>query len=514
MGRNKRRNDRGFWPAMRMYTTALTSARRAGLGPADVVVAGVSGGPDSCALMRVLRIAAKDTRFSFKVQPAHLMHDFRGQETRDDADFVRRMWPDCVIEEVDVAAYQRENGVSSFEQAARDVRYEFLARVARQVGARLVAVGHTADDLAETVLLHVARGSGLHGLRGMSELDPWPYPTSLTDHRSLDADLQVWRPLIELTRRHTISYCRNHGIDYRDDSTNYMRDFARNRVRLDIMPTLKEQLNPRIADALGRISRTAAAQVDYMEEQADLLWPQVVPGYALDSGALRLDRNGLAETHPALRHIILRRAWVAVTGQEHRLTERHLTAMSNAASDLGSGKVIQLPRGFRFVADARWATLSGPGQGDDCPYPEPVREFRLTLPWGPIAVAVTRRDGWEVSAESVRVGPATSLDTGNPLTVYLSSGALAEGATVRTWQPGDRMQPLGMTGNRKLQDIFTDARIPRHWRERMPLVVTPRGIAWIVGSRIADWAAVRPEAGEVAATFIRFDPQPTGADTS
>ena len=186
--------------------------------------------------------------------------------------------------------------------------------------------------------------------------------------------------------------------------------------------------------------------------------------------------------------------------------------MSNAATDPGSGKVIQLPRGFRLVVDARWATLGGPSLINDCPYPESVREFRLTLPWGPIAVAVTRRDGWEVSAEAVRVGHDTPLDTENPLTAYLSSEALAEGATVRTWQPGDRMQPLGMSGTRKLQDIFTDARIPRHWRERIPLVVTPRGIAWIVGSRIAEWAAVRPETDDVAATFIRFDPQSASAD--
>ena len=513
MGRNKRRTDRGFWPSYRLHTTALTTARRAGLGPDDVVVAGVSGGPDSCALMRVLGIARTDTRFGFKVQPAHLLHDFRGQETYDDANFVRRRWPDCIFEEIDVADYQRANGISSFEQAARDVRYDFLARVARQVGARLVAVGHTADDLAETVLLHVARGSGLHGLRGMSELDPWPY-SAPPDVTEAEAPLKVWRPLIGLTRHHTISYCRNYGIDYRDDSTNYMRDFARNRVRLDIMPALKEQLNPRIVDALGRISRTAAAQVDYMEQQADLLWPQLAPQPSADDWSLRFDRAGLAETHPALRHIILRRAWVTVTGHEHRLTERHLAAMSHAATDPGSGKVIQLPRGFRFVVDARWATLSSPGRIDDCPYPESVREFRLILPWGPIAVAVTRRDGWEVSAEAVRVGHDTPLDTENPLTAYLSSGALAEGATVRTWQPGDRIQPLGMSGTRKLQDIFTDARIPRHWRERIPLVVTPRGIAWIVGSRIAEWAAVRPEASEAAATFIRFDPQAASADPS
>lgn len=512
MGRNKRRHDRGFWPAMRLYTTALTTARRAALGPDDVVVAGVSGGPDSCALMNVLGRARGDTRFGFTVQPAHLIHDFRGQETYDDADFVRRRWPNCIIEEVDVATYQRRHGISSFEQAARDVRYEFLARVARRVGARLVAVGHTADDLAETVLLHVARGSGLHGLRGMSELDPWPYPTPQRGDSEHEEELKVWRPLIDLTRHHTISYCRNYGIDYRDDSTNYMREFARNRVRLDLMPALKEQLNPRIVGALGRISRTAAAQVDYMEQQADLVWPQIAPEPVTDDGTLQLDRVGLAETHPALRHVILRRVWIEVTGREHRLTERHLSAMAHAVTTPDSGKTIELPRGFRFTVDSRWATLAGPRRANDCPYPPGTRDFRLTLPWGPIAVAVTRRDGWQVTAETARAHPDTPLDTGNPLAAYLSTDALAEGAIVRTWQPGDRIQPLGMSGTRKLQDIFTDAKIPRHWRERIPLVVTSRGIAWIVGGRIADWAAVRPTSavppasGDIAATHIRFEP--------
>ena len=502
MGRNKRRRT-DFWPAYRLHTTAMATARRAGLKPGDIVVAGVSGGPDSCTLMNVLGRASR--RFGFQVQPAHLLHDFRGQETYDDADFVRRMWPDCISEEVDVPAYQHDTGVSSFEQAARDVRYDFLARVASQVGARLVAVGHTADDLAETVLLHLARGSGLHGLRGMSELDPWPYPASDRNSEANEADLQVWRPLIALNRHHTVSYCRNYGIDYRDDSTNYMRDFARNRVRLDIMPTLQEQLNPRIVDALGRISRTAAAQVDYMERRVDQLWPQVAPEPVSGDGALLLNRQFLAATHPALRHVVLRRAWIEVTGQEHRLTERHLAAMAEVASAPGSGRVIHLPRGFRFAVDDQWATLTGPARADDCPYPETLRAFRLTLPWGPIAVAVTRRDRWEVTAQSVRVGSETCLNTGNPMAAYLSSQALSEGATVRTWQPGDRMQPMGMSGTRKLQDIFTDAKVPRHWRNRIPLVVTPRGIAWIVGCRMASWAAVRPDGAEVPATLVRFE---------
>ena len=500
MGRNKRRRDRGFWPAMQLYTTAITTARRAGLGPGDVVVAGVSGGPDSCALMNLLGRASGDSRFGFQVQPAHLLHDFRGQETYADADFVRKMWPDCIMDEVDVPAYQRRHRVSSFEQAARDVRYEFLGRVARQTGARLVAVGHTADDQAETVLLHLARGSGLYGLRGMRELDEWPYPAGQ------GAALRVWRPLLGLTRHHTISYCRNYGIDYRDDSTNYMREFARNRVRHDLMPALQEQLNPRIVEALGRLARTASAQADYMERQTDLLWPEVAPDPVTATGALHLNRERLAELHPALQHILLRQAWITITGQGRRLTERHLAAMSQIVAAPGSGKTVELPRGYRFTAQGSGATLAPLQACDDCPYPALTGEFRLTLPLGPIAIAVTRRDGWETTTRVVNLPPDASLDTGDPLTSYLSPEALAEGATVRTWQPGDRMQPLGMAGTRKLQDLFTDAGVPRSWRERVPLVVTPRGIAWVAGVRLANWAAVSsPENHGRQAVVVKFE---------
>ena len=507
MGRSKRRNDHGFWPASRLYTTAITMARRAGLGPDDVVVAGVSGGPDSCALMRVLSIARR--RFGFRVQTAHLMHDFRGQETCDDANFARRMWPKCIIDEVDVAAYQREAGVSSFEQAARDVRYDFLARVARQAGARLVAVGHTADDLAETVLLHLARGSGAHGLRGMRELDEWPYPAGR------EQGLRVWRPLLELTRHHTVSYCRNYGIDYRDDSTNYMREFARNRVRHDLMPALKEQLNPRIVEALGRLSRTASAQADYMEQQADLLWPDVAPEQNPGQGVLYLNRERLAKAHPALQYILLRRAWIAVTGQEKRLTERHLAAMSRIVAAPGSGKTVELPRGYRFFAKGARAMLSALQMGEACPYPPLSRPFRLTLPLGPIAVAVTKQDGWEVTTQAVRLPADASLDTGDPMAAYLSPAALAEGATVRAWQPGDRIQPLGMSGTRKLQDLFTDAGVPQSWRERAPLVVTPRGIAWVAGVRIAHWAAApHSDGGDLPAIMVRFERSATGVQAA
>ena len=485
----------------RAQTSTLAAARRLGLRSGDIVLAGVSGGPDSTALALLLLEAGKTLGFRLRV--AHLIHDFRGRESYDDAEFVRqlaeRIGCPCTVDEVDVPAYQRENGVSSFEQAARNLRYAFLARTAREVGAGIVAVGHTADDQAETALLHIARGSGLHGLRGMAEVGGWPYPEG-------DDAPRLWRPLLNLRRADTIGYCRQVGVEYRDDSTNYMEDFARNRVRLNLLPALAEQLNPRIVDALGRLSRTAATQLDYLEQQAAAHWPAVAPEPVASDGTLRLNRDALTGIHRALQLLLLRQAWVAVKGDAGRLTEAHLQRMAAMASGAASGKSVALPGGYAARTQGRWLRLSPADVGDDCPYPALRGEFRLTLPWGPIAEAVTKRDGWEVTARSVTLPADAPPDTGDPMAAYLSPAALADGATVRCWQPGDRMQPLGMSGHRKLQDVFTDAGMPREWRRRSPLVVTPAGIAWAVGVRIADWAAVGPgEDGVRRATLVKFD---------
>ena len=486
----------------RVHFNALGSARRIDLRPTDTVVVGISGGPDSTALLDVLRNIRRTLGTRFRVHAAHLIHDFRGQEKYDDARFVQDFCEvrgcELTVEEVDVAAYQRKHGVSSFEQAARDLRYRFLEQVARETGARFVAVAHTADDLAETILLHVARGSGMHGMRGMTEVSPWPYPGD-------DSTPRLWRPLLGVRRADTIEYCNERGIGYRDDTTNYMEDFARNRVRMNLMPALAEQLNPRIVHALGRLARTAATQLDFLEACADEHWPAVAPEGVDADGMLRLRRDKLAELHLALQALVLRRAWTSVTGDSKRLTEGHLQHMASIASGKVSGKTVTLPGGYAARTDGEWLKISPADLPDDCPYPDWPGDFRVTLPWGPIAVGVTRRGGWEVTAETVKLQPGASLDTGDPMQVYLSPSALAEGATVRTWQPGDRMQPLGMSGRRKLQDLFTDAGWPRNWRDRIPLVVAPAGIAWVVGLRLANWAAVqRDENGEAEGVRLTF----------
>ena len=479
----------------RVHFNAFEAARRLKLRDTDTVVVGISGGPDSTALLDVLGNIRRRLGIRYRLHAAHLIHDFRGQEKYDDAQFVRdfceRQGCQLTVEEADVAAYQRERGVSSFEQAARDLRYEFLGKVARKVGARFVAVAHTADDLAETVLLHIARGSGMHGLRGMTEIAPWPYPGN-------DPTPQLWRPLLGLRRADTIAYCTERRIGYRDDTTNYMEDFARNRVRLNLMPALAEQLNPRVVHALGRLARTAATQLDFMETCADEHWPAVAPEAVNANGMLRLRRDKLADLHHALQSLVLRRAWISVTGDSKRLTEGHLQHMARIAGGKASGKMVTLPGDYTARTNREWLEIYPVGVPGDCPYPDWPGDFRITLPWGPIAVGVTRRGGWEVTAKTVQLRPGASLNTGDPMQAYLSPPALAESATVRTWRPGDRMQPLGMAGRRKLPDLFADAGLPREWRDKIPLVITPAGIAWAVGVRLADWAAVRRNENEAA----------------
>ena len=494
-------------PLRRAHLKTLGSVRRLRLGDTDTVVVGVSGGPDSTCLLDLLANIRERPEFGFNLHAAHLIHDFRDQEKYVDAQFVRdfcQRWAlPLTVEEVDVAVYQRNKGISSFEQAARDLRYEFLGRVAKTVDAKYVAVAHTADDLAETVLLHIARGSGIHGLRGMDEVSGWPYPSN--EHAP-----SLWRPLLAVRRADNIAYCRNRGIGYRDDTTNYLEDFARNRVRMNLMPALAEQLNPGVVRALGRLARTASTHLDFLEACADEHWPTVAADPAPVDGILRLRRDKLAELHPALQALILRRAWISATGTSKRLTEGHLLQMASFAAAKASRKTAALPWGYTVRSSGQWLEIYAETADQECPYPSAFGEFRLTLPWGPIAVGVTKRGGWEVTAQKATLPAGKCLDTGDPMETYFSATALAEGATVRTWQPGDRIQPLGMSGHRKVQDLFTDAGIPRDWRFRVPLVVTPRGVAWVMGVRIADWAAVqRSPGGSVEAVLVKFqlDPQ-------
>ena len=455
-------------------------------GGVKLVVA-VSGGPDSMALMHLLTDLKETARLELHV--AHLNHDFRGEEAFVDARFVADAAKDlglsCTVEEDDPEAYRRESGVSSFEEAARELRYRFLARVAASQGARAVAVGHTADDLAETVLMHVIRGSGLHGLRGMEEVSPWV-------SRSGDHQTTLFRPLLGTSKRETADYCLENGVAVRKDLGNDMPRFTRNRVRGQLMPALAEY-NPRIIESLNRLSETSTLVIDYLESQVDVLWKRCVKE---EGGWLVIDSAILAEEHPLAARLLLRRAYLELAGDPRRLYQSHLRDMANLI-DAPPGKSLRLPRGLYLHSSYRNLWM-GKGAEVPCPFPEFHGEARIPIARPGYAVTQTVSE-WRFDMEWI---DRTEETSDGLFTADLNAASLrGEAIIIRTRKPGDRFQPQGMEHSKKLQDFFVDQKVPRAWRDRTPLVTTERGIAWVVGYRVAEWAKGCPGQPKLRLSF-------------
>ena len=489
-------------PTARVERLASASLSRCGFSSeysgegAKPLVVGVSGGPDSTALLYCLYHLRK--AYDLQLHVAHLNHDFRGEEADADAEFVSNLALELdlpvTVEKRDPLAYQRDRGISSFEQGARELRYAFLAGVATCIGATAVAVAHTADDLAETVLLHILRGTGLHGLRGMTELAPWPWPLNLPQ-------LQLLRPFLEATKAETVAYCNSLGRSFRVDTGNALPRFTRNRVRQSLLPLLTEEYNPRIRESLVRLAHTASLELDFLEVETDAVWPQVLVApeegapEGSDAGSVSLHRQALSELHPALQRMVLRRAYILVAGDARRLGESHLRAMAESAGRRSSGQTLHLPGGWRLHVTYEFLRLTK-HPVLECPYPPLTGDNPVSLPQSIGEVAVTRLEGWEISIQKVAAPGPEQIAQAPQLAAYLSPEGLGRGLQVRSRRPGDRFQPLGMTHQKKLQDFFTDARIPESWRDRIPLLVTGRGIAWVVGHRIAEWARVKTPAGD------------------
>ncbi len=300
--------------------------------PEVTVLVAVSGGADSVCLLHLM--AALRERLGIEVRAAHLNHRLRGAESDGDARYVsrlaRRLGVAVTVGSRDVRAYQAEHRLG-LEDAARQVRYRFLAGVAREVGAGRVAVGHTADDQAETILMHLVRGAGPTGLAGMSPLSIWTSAGL--------AGLTVVRPLLAVSRQETHSYCRQAGLRPRADSSNLSSSPLRNRVRRELMPLL-QAYNPRFAEALVRTAETLGADLAFLEDCVAGAWPETVRS---EDGALMLDRARVLLLHPAVQRHLLRRVAREVLGDLEDIEWKHIEQMRRGLT-LRRGKRVVLPR--------------------------------------------------------------------------------------------------------------------------------------------------------------------------
>jgi tRNA(Ile)-lysidine synthase len=418
----------------------------------------VSGGTDSTALLLILGRLAKNLRLQLGV--AHFDHGLRGvRPARREERFVRDLSESLGLPLF--AGSGRGESLAS-EEAARTARYAFLAEMAEREGYGAVATGHTASDQAETVLLNLVRGSGLDGLAGMAARAAWPF----AGHEGL----ALLRPLLGLTRDDTASYCAATGVQPFEDASNASRRYRRNRVRHDLLPLLRE-LNPRIDEALLRLAETAGE---------DAMFLRAVASEALlasPEGLSRLDRRLLAAWPVAPRRQALRLGVASLLGDSREMTQRHLLGLERLVLQGKTGDALDLPRGIgallrRDVLELRLVTRKKQGT--------PAEPVTLAVP------GEARFGGLTVGANKTRTTAEQAVE--------VSASSIDGGLCVRPRQPGDRFQPLGMKGHKKLQDFLTDAHVPREERDAVPLFVSPRGIVWVGGLRIAEWA--RPREGE------------------
>ena len=435
------------------------------LSGGEKVLAAVSGGPDSVCMLHVLNNLRETLDIQLHI--AHLDHGLRGDESAADAGWVEGLAGSlgipATIEKKDVAQW-REKGKTSLEEAAREVRYRFLENVARRVGAKRVAVGHTRDDQVETTLMHLLRGSGIQGLRGLKAAAPIPYGAG-------EDGIWVIRPLLEVTRQETGAYCTAHNLQPRTDTSNEQVRFLRNRIRLELIPLLR-QYNADIDGALVRLADLAGEDADFMDEQAAALCGAAVSSEGcltcLDSGKLR----GLPL---ALQRRVFRTVLEQSYGSLRDIEAVHVDSLVKLLFS-NTGRSVNLPGGMVVANERNRMVITAQGSAA-CPWPVLDRDYVLNVP------GETALPGWRVSATIMEENFFKEDD------IFSASFDLARVGrqlTVKGRGAGDRFHPLGMAHSRKLQDFMVDSAIPRSWRDSVPIVWSPAQVVWVVGWRIDD----------------------------
>jgi tRNA(Ile)-lysidine synthase len=434
----------------------------------DKVIVAVSGGADSVCLLHILVQHRNDLDIELYV--AHLNHLLRGKESDSDASYVadlaKKLDVPARIEHRDVAAYRERRG-ASLEEAAREVRYGFLAEMTVKVGASKVVTGHTCDDHIETILLHLLRGTGIAGLRGLQ-------PRSVLPYGENGCRLEVVRPLLRVTRQETADYCRRHSLSPRSDSSNESSAFVRNRLRLELLPVLRSY-NPSIDQALLRLADIAGDDSSFIEGQVSMLWEDLA---TKDGDALYLDVNKMLTLPKAVQREVFRKAVKQLRGNLKDVEADHIEAMIESLSK-PAGKIFCLPDGLTLSTEYGRLVLT-PARASACPLPPLQDKSSINIP------GETDLSGWRVMADIVK----ESIGSDNGLVANFDLDKVGTELSVRRRRPGDRFQPLGMSQTKKLQDFMVDAKIPRSWRDRVPLVSSAKQILWVVGWRIADRAKV------------------------
>ncbi|MFO8112427.1 MAG: tRNA lysidine(34) synthetase TilS [Desulfosalsimonadaceae bacterium] len=437
----------------------------------DRVLVGVSGGPDSVALLHVLLELGRESRYQIGV--AHVDHGLREKASKRDAAFVedlakKRNVP-YYIKRIDLAAARKKTG-GNLEEAGRDARYRFFHETADRYGFDRIAVGHHLEDNAELILMNIIRGSGPTGMSGIAPVRG-----------------RIVRPLLHCRRSDIQLYLNAKKIPYVHDESNDNTRFHRNHIRHCLIPAL-EQYNPSVVENLHRLGQITGLESRWIDE-----WIAPVFDAAIlerSNGRLVLDVEKTGGLHAALKRRMIRNALLAVKGNLRRIGYAHIDAVIGLLEKPAPSGRLDLPDRVRvtrcnasLVFTAENQSLRSPALAgrasvfSEYEYWVTEKEAvsgRIDIPEAGVHMVLTR-----MAAEDMDV-----LPSGN--TAALDWDRLVFPLSIRNMRPGERFMPLGMRRTQKLKNFFINNKIPAYKRGRIPLLQSGTQVAWIAGLRIDD----------------------------
>lgn len=422
----------------------------------DKIIVGVSGGPDSMCLLHILN-TLRNTYF-IDIVAAHLNHGLRGKDADEDEEYVKKFCEKNNIEfyskRVNIDELSNTWGISS-EMAGREARYSFFQELFRKLDANKIAIAHNANDQCETILMRIIRGTGLEGLEGIKPVRDGIYI----------------RPLIKITRDEIEDYCDKNNINPRIDKTNLENIYSRNKVRLELIPYIKENFNSHIIEVVNRLGENIKVDNDFMEKKSKEFFGK----YCIVAPNKVKIKSEAFNEHKALLSRMIRKAFEVVKGNLVNLERVHVEYVISLQGG-NTGKEIELPGGIRALNN----------YGEIILRKEDKNQIKRDLGIYQIDLNEKNKIGKFNIETSILDKKFVEKVKENSLEQYFDYQKINGNISLRYRKEGDKFQPLGMKGTKKLKDIFIDLKIPKELRDDIPIICIGEEIAWIVGYRISD----------------------------
>lgn len=425
------------------------------------IVVGVSGGPDSVCLLHVLKRLSP--LMKLRLHAVHVNHMLRGEEAEEDeryaSEICGKLEVPLSVFRIDIGKLAAQKGIS-LEEAGREARYGEFQNVAQREGASRIAVAHNKNDQVETVIMHIMRGSGSDGLKGMD------YRRGI-----------VIRPLLDADRSEIERYCADHSLSPRTDSSNLEGAFLRNRVRLELIPLIKDIWGPDSGDKLCGMAEKLRSEVDFLNSYSGERLSECL---ACGEDEVALDSGKLSDLHPAIARRVVRLAIGILNPGLKGIEGAHVDASVKLAVSGRSGSLLHLPGGLRVKKTYGKTVITYKPDREK----KEAFDARLSIPGETqLTGGLLARASIEKKSSSIEHYKGIGY---NSLVQFFDYDRTGGGINIRNRRNGDVFKPVGSNGTKKLKEYFIDEKIPRSERDSIPLMAKDGEILWIIGYKISD----------------------------